>query len=343
VKEQKGTSLEDFLTNVGTFAGKQQKHWNKVCRKNGDRESVRTHWWHPWFRGEEQAGWDSALVPKLYRYNGIRSGSEELVPDDPENRAGTRKGCKNALLHEQEMRAEFRRRGGVLITEQQPVDKWQWYFLMQHYGAPTRLLDWTDFALLAVYFAVCPRNNDKEKYHSVDASKECNPSVREAAVYMLDPWWLNERAFKDVDPRAKPYRSMGVALLDWEEVDPYLPPDEFDNEELGPICPLAIAPPHFSRRIAAQQSQFTIFGRKKNKLKDLADKEDGTCNICKEAHYGLVKFTMNADAIDRIKDHLRLIGISEVTAYPDLEGLGRDLTYLFKEYIQTRFPRPFGP
>jgi hypothetical protein len=71
----------------------------------------------------------SALQPKLYR-----------------NDFDTKK----ILEHEQDIRVEFRRRGAQLITERQPIDKWEWYFLMQHHRASTRLLDWSDAALVAL-------------------------------------------------------------------------------------------------------------------------------------------------------------------------------------------------
>src|SRR5688572_17743847 len=29
-----------------------------------------------------------------------------------------------------------------MLLDQQPQNDWEWYYLMQHYGIPTRLLDW---------------------------------------------------------------------------------------------------------------------------------------------------------------------------------------------------------
>lgn len=279
-------SLPSFLSSVSVLSREWKASWVEKQAKDDGLATA----WLPWFRGEESAEWlsSSALEPKLYR-----NGSD----------------CKIVLEHEQEMRVEFRRRGAQLLTERPPADKWEWYFLMQHYKAPTRLLDWSDAALVGLHFAVSLRGGTDDKH------------AGDAAVYMLDPWWLNENAFREVMHVAESYRSVGPALPDWEEAKPYLP-DEFDNEELGLTCPLAIDPSHFSRRIAAQRSRFTIFGREKDGLKKLANQPGES---------RLVKFDVKKEAIPEIKRDLRLAGISEETIFPDLEGLGRELSYWFDD------------
>jgi hypothetical protein len=55
-----------------------------------------------------------------------------------------------------------------------PLYDRDWYFLMQQYGAPTRLLDWTEGALIGLFFAV-----------------KDNPGFYPAAVWVLDAWDLN--------------------------------------------------------------------------------------------------------------------------------------------------------
>lgn len=81
-----------------------------------------------WFRGQSDASWP--LVPSIVR--------ARLLPEQEKN-----------LL------ARFRNRAmGIVRDHPGDTDPARWLFLMQHHGLPTRLLDWTESALAALYFAV---------------------------------------------------------------------------------------------------------------------------------------------------------------------------------------------
>jgi hypothetical protein len=239
---------------------------------------IRRHWtqetatyFDPWFRGHTSSGY--ALTPSLYRLN--------------------------LGAHEYPIRRAFHRIGMNLVGEVLPPDDWAWYFVMQHHRAPTRLLDWTDGALLALLFATMP----------VTAG---DPRVRaDAAVWMLDPFWLNQQTV-GID---------GIVSSYSKEATQYLSPLIDGDVPLAPSLPVAMSPPHLVRRIAVQRGRFTLFGRE----------EFGLNIVAKRRRSRLLKLVIRHDAIPRIRLDLATAGITETTIFPDLEGLSRELIRYFTE------------
>lgn len=218
---------------------------------------------NPWFRGQTNAGW--GLSPSIYRHD--------------------------LAKQEHDIRAEFQRRASLLMSERAPSDEWSWYFIMQHYAAPTRLLDWSDGALIALFFALNP-------------PRVGDPAVTsDAAVWMLDPWWLNRQVA----------RINSVLLTDWREAAGYLP--ALYGGRMRKRLPVAISPPHIARRLSVQLSRFTIHGTL----------EEGLLKVGERSGSRLVQIIIRKSAIERMRSDLWTCGITDTTVFPDLEGLSREI------------------
>jgi hypothetical protein len=226
----------------------------------------------PWFRGQGDARW--RLRPKLYReaYFYTDSFERKLVED--------------------EAREEFMVRAPALSDAvPRGEDRWGWYFLMQHFGAPTRLLDWTEGALIALYFAV-----------------KDNTGEGDAMVWALDPYELNRLVIEREE--VFPVGSLAAKVEDRKLVDPWLDP------ATAPASPIAVNPVHTSRRISTQRSCFTVFGADREGLRKFHHGKDGC----------LRNVRIPKSCVAKIRCDLETCGIDETTVFPDLEGLGRTVS-----------------
>lgn len=254
--EYTATSLREFIKTIERI----REDWTT---RNADAPNF-------WFRGHQKSCW--SLVPKLYRPH---------------------QSARALLKLEDEIREEFARRAPSL-TSYRPANAWEWYFLMQHYSAPTRLLDWTEDPLIGLLFAL----KDNLGFHN-------------SAVWVLDPWQLNDIVLGESE--VIPPGSDGLSAADVDKYKPWLP-DRFDaKQRLQKEMPIAIFPNQFDRRIAAQKSCFTVHGRRVESLDRLFARKKRL----------LAKIVIPAYAAEGVRSGLDYFGIDEVTIYPDLEGLGQ--------------------
>jgi FRG domain-containing protein len=253
--------------SVKTFKAKSLrqflKHLNALDKKWRDRKGRSVELW---FRGQTD---DAIPKPKLYR-GGFRSKGADA-----------------------ELRIEFQRRGVQFARDRALSDHWERYFLMQHFGAPTRLLDWTDGALLALYFAV-----------RKEVTEEKTP--RQGVVWVLDPFALNKLVM----------RRNTIALPGWKEVKAWLPKDPLATVQ--PRFPIAIDPTHVDLRLAVQRSHFTLFGRAKDGLAQLERRHGKRLRLARIVAKGKKR-------VRRIVEQLEACGIRETSVFPDLEGLSREI------------------
>ena len=210
-------------------------------------QELRDSWPRPehkelWFRGESY-GYQKLgtfLHPVLYR----PKKDTALKPID------------DLLTKEAELYDDFMRCAVQISDGKAEGEDWDWdaYFLMRHHSAPTRLLDWSDGALIALHFAVQRREDYDE-----DA----------AVVYVLEPDLLKAQleALTGTADNKAAWKKYVANHPTWgfeedDEERSYLPADnKEDLKELPlPLAPMVLDFPHITRRVAAQRSRFVVLG-----------------------------------------------------------------------------------
>lgn len=283
--EQPVVSLGQFIDRVSEF----RRSWGLAKHKE------------LWFRGESRDYGESILRPELYR---------------PASAEVSLKPIWKLLNIENDLYDEFRRNAVERSDEKTSEADWDWdsYFLMQHHNGPTRLLDWSDGALMALHFAL--RNKKKDDRN-------------DARVYVLESYRLSEylKAFPDTKLLEQDWKnyvakhpSYDLKEDEWE--DAYLPADEEDLTEMNvPRLPLVLDFPLITRRIAAQRSRFIVFGTDPTWLSEEFKKPDSTIKV----------IAIAAGSCSQIRQELRDCGVTESVIYPDLDGLGREMRQLWND------------
>jgi hypothetical protein len=235
---------------------------------------------HLWFRGCGRTL--HKLVPSLDRHK-------------------RRKAIDDILLMEKELLARFRQRS-IPFTTRSPTDEWEWLFLMQHYGVPTRLLDWSESPLMALFFAVT------QAPHSI--GKSGRPVFGgDSCIWLLDPEQWNKHS---VDLKSFPG---SVLTTDEPNATAYKP---VGNVTTMKPFPIALYGSHNSQRIVAQRGVFVCFGKDTRPM-EAAYRTQGFPSDC------LMKFVLKRGKMPLMYEALRRQGITDSVVFPDLDGLAREI------------------
>jgi len=167
------------------------------------------------------------------------------------------------------------------------LEEWEQLFLMQHYRAPTRLLDWSDSPLVALYFAVENESKDGE----------------DGCVWRLDPIELN-RSASLVPKHDRDIPLFGAS----EELDTYLPSRIHQRPTMSSNSPAAGIAPRRSDRIYAQMGSFTITHRVQTPLEEISANH-------------LHKIVVSAASKEQVRTELTALRITKLSVFPELENV----------------------
>lgn len=184
----------------------------------------------------------------------------------------------------------FKRKAHLLLDHlPEENDSFQWLALMQHHGAPTRLLDFTWSPFVATFFAL-------------------ERATTEAAVWALFPPGLSNRPMRTLRASQRVRK---------DEIAPWVP-GGYEKHFLPNKHRIVIAgePHRMNQRLIAQSGTFVMPGVLDEPIEKLVPPP------------AVIKFVLDVKEIRRraMSDFYHM-NLSNATLFPGLDGLARSLAY----------------
>jgi len=190
-----------------------------------------------------------------------------------------------------------------LPPQELPTNLLETFALMQHHGAPTRLVDFTHSAYVACFFAI---------ENAIDDSANC-------AIWAIDQGWCKhmgaEVVRKELSTKYPEYRSFKIRA---STIEPEHFKTIFYEEKLQMVLP--VEPYRRHTRLTIQQGLFLCQG---DVNKGLEGNFDSYSHGQPEKHVVKIKVP-NALRVEILTD-LNYMNINRATLFPGIDGFAQSL------------------
>jgi FRG domain-containing protein len=254
--------------------------------------------------GETQSGQDK----QNYIYRGQPSGFP-LTTSLERACADFGIDLSTALSLERQLLREFKRRAHHYLQHVPGEGNTiEWLALMQHHGAPSRLLDWTYSLPVATYFALVAALPAT----SIDDSG--NARRRDAEVWMINTAWCRDTSIRLLPEDDWVLREALQSAADERRLSRFLPWDK-------PIaCVYPVNPFRLNERLTIQRGVFLYPGDPRLPFEANLRAVDGH-----QEPRNLRRFTIPRENMIAVLEGLQETNISEATLFPGLDGFSRSL------------------
>ena len=258
------------------------------------------------YRGESSAEYD--LLPSVYR----KRITDKL--SNPET--GEIKPIMNYFYltqgSEADLIQDFMSEAAGQLSKVSLEDRFTWIEYAQHYGVPTRLLDWTGNPLVALYFACCSLDDKDGKVYLLRRSHY--HQITQTSNFPV----LKQKTIKEV-----------VADTIWKNTDcfPY---------------PVVFRPYAIDQRMKAQSSWFMVWGADMRPLTQIINEVEkaeqgkalynesyatGVTALVEKHETALLHIRIPAENKLQILRDLDTMNINQGTLFPSLDGIGRTVEW----------------
>ena len=268
------------------------------------------------FRGVSNESWE--LLPSIYRSCTQKSDIHDA----------THTG-RIYNYNELEILGHFIKEASGFLKHISRDDKFTWLQYAQHFGVPTRLLDFTTNPLIALFF--CCKSESEEN----------------GAVWIINSFtyanWTHEDFFCSFYGADATRNAIIDSII--KTMDSY---SDESSERIEKNKPIMFVPAYIDQRMSAQSSRFLLWGSNPNPLEQISIENNHMklsppgmkLSMIKDKRF-LAKLVIPPSCKHEIMKQLDILSINDKTVFPGLDGLGRYINNYYKFNLEDwcdRYP-----